>query len=240
MAIRDRRAPFASSPESCGAFSAFPLWFWCCTTSATWRWRGARSMAPSLEICSVVGRHFHLCWLHRGIAAARLCAVHDHPRSRLLVGSMILLALLFGVMHRTNPGESPVGLVSVVGAGLIFCLSLWFTGSLWWAVGFHAAWDWGQSYFYGTADSGMLAQGHLLREHPVGSALWSGGTTGPEGSVLVVAVSAGCRRVDDAVVGAAGQFAFCGGGVAADEIADRQARGGTHVANRWSVNQISR
>jgi membrane protease YdiL (CAAX protease family) len=99
---------------------------------------------------------------------------------------MILLALLFGLMHRTNPGESPVGLASVVGAGLIFCLSLWFTGSLWWAVGFHAAWDWGQSYFYGTADSGMLAQGHLFREHPVGSALWSGGTTGPEGSVLVL------------------------------------------------------
>ena len=98
---------------------------------------------------------------------------------------MILLALLFGLMHRTNPGESPVGLASVVGAGLLFCLSLWFTGSLWWAVGFHAAWDWGQSYFYGTADSGMLAQGHLFREHPVGSALWSGGTTGPEGSVIV-------------------------------------------------------
>lgn len=97
---------------------------------------------------------------------------------------MILLALLFGLMHRTNPGESPVGLASVVGAGMIFCLSLWFTGSLWWAVGFHAAWDWGQSYFYGTADSGMLAQGHLFRELPVGSPLWSGGTTGPEGSVI--------------------------------------------------------
>ena len=31
----------------------------------------------------------------------------------------------------------------------------------------------------------MVAQGHLLKEHPVGAALWSGGTTGPEGSVLV-------------------------------------------------------
>jgi membrane protease YdiL (CAAX protease family) len=98
----------------------------------------------------------------------------------------LLFAAAFGFMHRTNPGESPVGLASVVGVGLVFCLSLWYTGSLWWAVGFHAAWDWGQSYFYGTADSGMVAQGHLLQEHPVGSALWSGGTTGPEGSVLVV------------------------------------------------------
>ncbi|HEX4004554.1 MAG TPA: CPBP family intramembrane glutamic endopeptidase [Acidobacteriaceae bacterium] len=100
----------------------------------------------------------------------------------------LLFAAVFGFMHRTNPGESPVGLASVVGVGLVFCLSVWYTGSLWWAVGFHAAWDWGQSYFYGTADSGMVAGGHLLREHPVGAVLWSGGTTGPEGSILVVPV----------------------------------------------------
>ncbi len=98
----------------------------------------------------------------------------------------LLLAPLFGLIHKGNPGESPVGLFAAAAVGLVFCLSLWYTGSLWWAVGFHAAWDWGQSYFYGSADSGMLAQGHLLREHPVGPALWSGGTTGPEGSVLVL------------------------------------------------------
>lgn len=97
-----------------------------------------------------------------------------------------LLAALFGLMHRSNPGESPIGLFSAAAVGLVFCLSLWYTGSLWWAVGFHAAWDWGQSYFYGSADSGMLARGHLLREHPSGAILWSGGTTGPEGSVLIV------------------------------------------------------
>jgi membrane protease YdiL (CAAX protease family) len=97
----------------------------------------------------------------------------------------ILFAVLFGVVHGTNGGESPVGLIGAGAVGLIFCLSLWYTGSLWWAVGFHAAWDWGQSYFYGTADSGMVAQGHLFSEHAVGRALWSGGATGPEGSVVV-------------------------------------------------------
>jgi uncharacterized protein len=97
-----------------------------------------------------------------------------------------LFAALFGFMHRTNPGESPVGLVGAGGASVIFCLSLWYTGSLWWAVGFHAAWDWGQSFFYGTADSGLVAGGHFLNAHPVGPALWSGGTTGPEGSVIVL------------------------------------------------------
>jgi hypothetical protein len=101
-----------------------------------------------------------------------------------------LIAVAFGLMHSINEGESPLGLVAVAAVGLVFCLSLWYTGSLWWAVGFHAAWDWGESYFYGTADSGMVAQGHLLKEHPVGAALWSGGSTGPEGSVLVFALLA--------------------------------------------------
>jgi len=98
----------------------------------------------------------------------------------------LLFATLFGIFHRSNPGESPIGLAGAGGISLIFCLSLWYTGSLWWAVGFHAAWDWGQSYFYGTADSGVVAQGHLFREHPVGPAAWSGGATGPEGSVIVL------------------------------------------------------
>ena len=97
-----------------------------------------------------------------------------------------LLCVPFSLMHTANAGESPLGLVGVAAASLVFCLSLWYTGSLWWAVGFHAAWDWGQSFFYGTADSGMQAQGHLFASHPRGPALWSGGATGPEGSVIVL------------------------------------------------------
>jgi hypothetical protein len=102
----------------------------------------------------------------------------------------LLLSSLFGFSHGTNPGETPVGLFAAAGVGLVFCLSLWYTGSLWWAVGCHAGWDWAESYFYGTSDSGMMAQGHLLAEHPTGQRLWSGGTTGPEGSLLVLALLA--------------------------------------------------
>ncbi|HEX3437926.1 MAG TPA: type II CAAX endopeptidase family protein [Pseudacidobacterium sp.] len=98
----------------------------------------------------------------------------------------LLLSFSFGAMHGHNPGESPIGLLSAGAVGLVFCLSLWYTGSLWWAIGFHAAWDWGQSYFYGTNDSGAAVAGHLISEHPTGSLLWSGGLTGPEGSLLII------------------------------------------------------
>jgi membrane protease YdiL (CAAX protease family) len=98
----------------------------------------------------------------------------------------LVMSFLFGFGHHSNVGESPIGLIAAGAIGLVFCLSLWYTGSLWWAVGFHAAWDWAESYFYGTADSGLVVQGHLFHEHPAGPLLWSGGTTGPEGSVLIL------------------------------------------------------
>jgi phospholipase C len=98
----------------------------------------------------------------------------------------LVMSFLFGFGHGHNPGESPIGLVAAGAIGLVFCLSLWYTGSLWWAVGFHAAWDWAESYFYGTADSGLIVKGHFLGEHPAGPLLWSGGTTGPEGSVFIL------------------------------------------------------
>jgi membrane protease YdiL (CAAX protease family) len=97
----------------------------------------------------------------------------------------LLLSVVFALWHMSNNGESTLGLLEVGLSGLYFCLTLWYTKSLWWAIGFHAGWDWGQSYFYGTPDSGLVMQGHLLSSHPAGNPLWSGGTAGPEGSLLI-------------------------------------------------------
>ncbi len=100
----------------------------------------------------------------------------------------VILSLVFGLGHRSNPGESSIGLLTAGAAALVFTFSLWRTGSLWWAIGFHAAWDWAQSFLYGVADSGIMMQHHLLASHPVGRPIWSGGATGPEGSVFVLLV----------------------------------------------------
>ncbi len=102
----------------------------------------------------------------------------------------VLLSFGFGFTHRTNAGESPIGLLAAALIAVVFCLSLWRTGSLWWAIGFHAAWDWAQSFLYGVADSGMVAQGHLFATHPAGRALLSGGLTGPEGSLFILPILA--------------------------------------------------
>jgi uncharacterized protein len=101
-------------------------------------------------------------------------------------GAAVILSVSFGLLHVGNEGESPIGILVAIAGGLVLCLSLKLTGSLWWAVGVHTGMGFAQGYFYGTADSGFVAQGHLYATHPVGDAFWSGGTTGPEGSVYAL------------------------------------------------------
>lgn len=104
--------------------------------------------------------------------------------------SALVLSGFFTFLHVGNPGETWVGLLAVAAIGLFLCLTLRRTGNLWFAVGFHAAWDWGESYLYSVPDSGGISPGHLLHSSFHGSAWITGGSVGPEGSVLVFAVIA--------------------------------------------------
>ena len=102
--------------------------------------------------------------------------------------SALVMGVLFLAAHAFNAGETPIGLISVFLAALVFTLSVWRTGTVWWAIGFHAAWDWTQSFVFGVADSGHPSVGALMTATPMGPAWLSGGSTGPEGSLLDLAV----------------------------------------------------
>jgi membrane protease YdiL (CAAX protease family) len=129
--------------------------------------------------------------LTRGLAGIYKWAFKSpHSKAMGFWTSAAVFSVLFGLGHQANPGESPIGLLAAGLVGMVFCLSLWRTGSLWWAVGFHAAWDWAQSFLYGVADSGLMIQHHLFATHPVGKPLLSGGGTGPEGSIFVIGILA--------------------------------------------------
>jgi membrane protease YdiL (CAAX protease family) len=115
----------------------------------------------------------------------------------------LLLSAAFGASHLKNPGEAWIGALAAGLIGLFFCLTLRRTGSLWFAVGFHAAWDWGESFFYSVPDSGAVSPGHLLSSSFHGSRWITGGSVGPEGSLLCFVVIAvvwvGFNRVYPAI-----------------------------------------
>ncbi len=98
----------------------------------------------------------------------------------------LVLSLLFGAAHLGNAGETKFGIFMVFLDGMVMCFSLWRTGNLWFAIGNHAAWDWGQTFLFGTPNSGYAAQGALMRPSVHGPVLLAGGSDGPEGSVLVL------------------------------------------------------
>jgi membrane protease YdiL (CAAX protease family) len=100
----------------------------------------------------------------------------------------VVMSALFACAHLGNGGENFVGLFMVFIAGIVFSYALWRTGSLWWGIGFHMAWDWAQSFLWGVPDSGSLSYGRLMNTHPVGKVFLSGGSDGPEGSIFVIPI----------------------------------------------------
>jgi membrane protease YdiL (CAAX protease family) len=103
----------------------------------------------------------------------------------------VVLSCIFGGLHLKQElalGDPPRAWAGVLGAaaiGLFFCLTLRRTGSLWFAIGMHASWDWGESFLYSVPDSGTQAQGHLLSSSFHGNAWLTGGPVGPEASLLL-------------------------------------------------------
>jgi len=96
----------------------------------------------------------------------------------------ILLSCSFGAVHLGNPGEGWVGAAGVVMIGLIFAFVLRRTGNLWLVVGWHASFDFGETFLYSVPNSGIVFEGHLSNASLHGAKWLTGGTVGPEGSVF--------------------------------------------------------
>jgi membrane protease YdiL (CAAX protease family) len=112
-----------------------------------------------------------------------------YPQFTLATGmgfwpAALLLSLGFGAAHLLDRHESATGIASVVAFALLACLMLQRTGNLWLAIGFHASWDWGESFFYGVPDSGLKSWHSFLASQAHGPIWLTGGRVGPEGSVF--------------------------------------------------------
>ncbi len=107
----------------------------------------------------------------------------------------ILLSSIFGLVHLLfKPHEDWIDPISVAVYGVFWCLTLRRTGSLWFAVGFHAASDYADMILFAEPNSGNDGKpivGHLLDVRFHGPDWLTGGPRGTEASVLVFAVLAG-------------------------------------------------
>jgi membrane protease YdiL (CAAX protease family) len=100
----------------------------------------------------------------------------------------IVLSAAFGAVHLGNPGEDWAGALAAGLIAMFFCFTVRRTGTLWFAIGLHAMWDYAETFLYSVPNSGLVAKGHLLSSSFHGPRWLTGGSVGPEGSALVFAV----------------------------------------------------
>lgn len=98
--------------------------------------------------------------------------------------SAVIAALFAGVHYLLKPGENLFDLISLVSFSLLCCYSVLRTGSLWFAVGLHIAYDYMQLFVIGTPNGGQFAEGRLLAATFNGPAWLTGGPLGTEASWL--------------------------------------------------------
>lgn len=101
----------------------------------------------------------------------------------------ILLSIGFGALHYFfKPHERWEDFACTGLLGLFMCLTLRRTGSLAFAIGFHAAFDFANLFLWSGKNAGEYAVGHLLNASWDGPQWLTGGLLGPEASRMIFIV----------------------------------------------------
>lgn len=109
---------------------------------------------------------------------------------------LFLSSGIFAVMHFGNPNFTwYASLPGLLAAGYFLAFGRMRTGQLWLPIGLHAGWNFFEGTVFGFPVSGIELAG-LVRQTPVGPAVFTGGAFGPEaGLMLIPAVAAGAACV---------------------------------------------
>lgn len=105
--------------------------------------------------------------------------------------AIAISAMVFGLMHAANPGATAFGIAALtLEFGIMMALAYVLTRNIWLAVGIHMAWNFTQGYVFGVEVSGVGQPYSLFRTSVSGPELLTGGSFGPEASIVSLAVSA--------------------------------------------------
>ncbi|MDQ2666945.1 MAG: CPBP family intramembrane metalloprotease [Gemmatimonadota bacterium] len=112
-----------------------------------------------------------------------LTVIRDSVGTR---GAVVLTSVLFGALHVSNPGATPVSVVVVIVAGLLLATVRIRFDSIYAAWMTHLAWNWTMAIPFHALVSGIRFEAPGYRGVTLGVAWVSGGDWGPEGGVVAV------------------------------------------------------
>lgn len=100
--------------------------------------------------------------------------------------SATAIALIFAAEHYFfKPGENVWDVITLVSLSALMSYSMLRIGTLWFAVGFHIAFDYMQLFVIGTPNGEQVPRGRLLNVRFIGPAWLTGGVLGTEASLLM-------------------------------------------------------
>jgi membrane protease YdiL (CAAX protease family) len=99
------------------------------------------------------------------------------------------MSVIFAVLHFSLGGFNAAFVVSVMVVSLMFLALRFATGSLWFPIGFHGAWDWTQTYFVGLATTGTQDYDpSLVHIRQTGPSFWVGDQQAIESGLLFILI----------------------------------------------------
>ena len=103
--------------------------------------------------------------------------------------ALILSAALFGALHMANPGATTVSTTAIaLEAGILLGAAYAASRSLWLPIGLHFGWNFTEGGIYGATVSGGKVSHSAFNVSLSGPDLLTGGTFGPEASIIAVGV----------------------------------------------------
>jgi len=102
------------------------------------------------------------------------------------------MSVIFAVTHLTLGGFNGAFVVSVTVVSLMFLSLRFATGSLWFPIGFHGAWDWAQTHFLGLSTTGTPGYDPaLVQIRQTGPPFWVGDQQAIESGLLFMLIALG-------------------------------------------------
>ena len=139
-------------------------------------WAAVAAVVATAE--ELVFRGYQLKNLCEGLSAIG-------PRIAFAIAT-IASSVVFGLIHGVNPNSGPFAVISILCAGIMFCVGRLCTGSLAAPIGLHFSWNYSLAFIFGLPISGQRMEGTLIQSRIVSDSIWTGGEFGPEASPLVI------------------------------------------------------
>ena len=99
--------------------------------------------------------------------------------------ALVIAAIFAGIHYFFKAGENVWDVITLVWFSLLICYSVLKTGTLWFAVGLHFAFDYMQFFVIGTPNGSQIPVGRMLDATFNGPAWLTGGVLGTEASFLM-------------------------------------------------------